>query len=242
MKRPHHLLILTLLVGCRPGHGKEPHDMGAAQHESAAEREAGLAREHDAAAAASRSEMNAGCSTTIDFCWPFDARAEHTRAAEQARTRAAQHRAASAALREAESRSCVGIGERDRSTSPFAHLDDIRDVRPIAQEFPRGDDTVPSRPSGAEIVFAAVPGMTAEWLQRLVDCHIARNAAIGHARASEDMPLCPLTLAGVRASVSSVSGGFAVAVTSEHDATVQEIVRRAQTMEPARVGVSPARR
>ena len=34
---------------------------------------------------------------------------------------------------------------------------------------------------GATVVFRAVPGMTAEWLQRVVDCHLARAAAVGQA-------------------------------------------------------------
>jgi hypothetical protein len=49
--------------------------------------------------------------------------------------------------------------------------------------------------------------MTAEWLQRLTDCHIARNAALGHVAPA--MPDCPLVPMGVTARVTSTGGGFA---------------------------------
>jgi hypothetical protein len=36
------------------------------------------------------------------------------------------------------------------------------------------------RTEGAVISFRATPGLTAQWLQRVIDCHLARNAALGH--------------------------------------------------------------
>ena len=88
------------------------------------------------------------------------------------------------------------------------------------------------RLTGAEIVFDARPGMTAEWLQRVVDCHLARNAAIGFDTASADMPYCPLAVRGARAQVTSVGDGFAVDVTADDPASVGEIVRRADLLHP----------
>jgi len=39
--------------------------------------------------------------------------------------------------------------------------------------------------------------MTAEWFQRIVDCHLARNASLGFSAA--EMPYCPLNVKGVHA-------------------------------------------
>jgi len=69
-----------------------------------------------------------------------------------------------------------------------------------------------------------------EWLQRIVDCHLARNAAVGH-----DMPEmadCPLVPRGAKASVRSVGDGFAVDVSSEAAESAAEIWRRAQLLGP----------
>jgi hypothetical protein len=49
--------------------------------------------------------------------------------------------------------------------------------------------------SKAIVMFRARPSMTAEWLQRVVDCHPARNAALGHVVL--DLPDCPLVPKGV---------------------------------------------
>ena len=65
---------------------------------------------------------------------------------------------------------------------------------------------------GAIVEFRAVPGLTAEWLQRMVDCHIARNAALGH--DVPEMPDCPLVPKGASAQVASTGAGFSVAIRS----------------------------
>jgi hypothetical protein len=82
--------------------------------------------------------------------------------------------------------------------------------------------------TGADIIFRAVPGMTAEWLQRIVDCHLARASAVGH--DMPEMSYCPLVLKNVTAKVTSTGSGFAVAVTSEDPETVKEIIRRANAL------------
>ena len=73
--------------------------------------------------------------------------------------------------------------------------------------------------------------MTVEWLQRVVDCHVARNSAVGN-----DMPemgYCPLAIKGVTATVSSARGGFAVTIEASDPAAVQEVIRRAQASKNA---------
>ena len=83
---------------------------------------------------------------------------------------------------------------------------------------------------GATITFRAVRGLTREWLQRLVDCHLARNAALGH--DVPEMPECPLVPPGVTARVSSVGAGFAVEVRADTDEGAVEVLRRARSLVP----------
>lgn len=51
------------------------------------------------------------------------------------------------------------------------------------------------------MVFASLPGMTVEWLQRVVDRHRARNTVMSDA---DKMPYCPLAVPYVKAQVLSV--------------------------------------
>jgi hypothetical protein len=81
---------------------------------------------------------------------------------------------------------------------------------------------------GASIVIRAAPGLTAEWLQRVVDCHIARDAAAD--ADPVDVANSPLALPGISATVASASDGFSVMILSDDSAVAAEIRRRAQGM------------
>lgn len=142
--------------------------------------------------------------------------------------RAPAHRAAARALRDAKARACVGIGPANRDVSPFHHREDIARVeRFMSQPSPSAKSALPAL-RGATVVFRAVPGMTAEWLQRVVDCHGARNGALGH--AVPVMPYCPLVPKGVTAKVTSTGDGFAVAVQADDPTTAEEVWKRAQAL------------
>lgn len=157
-------------------------------------------------------------------CWSSvrSPTASHLEEAEKQRKLAADHRVASPALRDAEARACAGISDADRDMSPFERRDDIESVEPLNVNLSSSKGTA-VRTEGAVITFRAVPGMTAEWLQRVVECHLARNAALGH--VVPEMPSCPLVPDGVSAQVTATDTGFAVSVRSEDTATAQEILR-----------------
>jgi hypothetical protein len=120
-------------------------------------------------------------------------------------------------------------GEADRDTSPFDRRDDITGVTPATIMVPPGGKSQTSQVVGATVTFRAVSGLTAEWLQRIVDCHIARNNALGN--NMPEMPSCPLVPKGVSAKVSSTGNGFAVTVQSTDSAAAQEVLRRAQALK-----------
>lgn len=220
--------------------GARPHDMSTSQHEKEAEGHAGAAETHADRFDPDAAELRERCTprstrSVADLggaCWTsvVNPTWEHLRAAEEHRRHAADHRAASAALRDAEARACVGIGAGDRDTSPFDHAEDIASVEPLFE----GAATIresPPRAAGAVVTFRAVPGMTAGWLQRVVDCHLARNASLGH--VVPEMPDCPLVPRGAEARVTSTGQGFSVTIRSDDAATACEIRARAERLRRA---------
>lgn len=244
----HCSMFLGLLVAsCASATpGARPHDMSAARHEREARahvRAADVhAAEHERGARAERERCPPAGNPTGPgaggVCWASLTNAEHLNAAQEHRRQAAEHRAASAALRDAEARACVGISPDDRDISPFTHEEDITSVRRLAvsDAEARATGRLPSEQLlGAVVTFRAVPGMTAEWLQTVVDCHIARNASLGH--VVPEMPDCPLVPNGVQARVTSAGHGFAVEIRSDSAATAREVLSRAERLRsgPGRV-------
>lgn len=234
-------LLGPALVACVTATpGAKPHDMGAAGHEGDAEMHAAKAAAHDAKYDPSASTTRERCRSRLDrvaqgggnfaeVCWtsvtnPTEA---HLKMAAEHRQHAADHRGASAALREAESKACAGIAPDDRDISPFDRADDITKVEVLKERS--GSDKQPSeRIVGATVTFRAMPGLTAEGLQRIVDCHLARNAALGH--TVPEMPNCPLVPNGARAQATPTADGFAVAVRSDDPETSKDVVSRAQRL------------
>lgn len=226
--------------------GTAPHDMSAEQHNREAASHERVAEAHaeqgEAQALAARPNCAPPQATeAAGVCWSSvaNATAEHRQAAEAHRAEAARHRAASAALRDAEARTCVGIAEHDRDMSPFEHVEDIAAVEPLEEAVSGGPKgSVLMRTAGAVVTFRAVPGLTPEWLQRLIDCHLARNASRGH--VVPEMPNCPLVPKGAAATVRSTGDGFAVSISSSDDATAREILARAERLHGTR-GPEPAK-
>ena len=159
----------------------------------------------------------------------------HNKQAEQHRRAAEAHGAAARVLGEAETRACQGVSEADRDMSPFRHREAISEVKaltrmvngPLDTAYGGGERAV-DEPAGATIVLLPAAGVTAERLERIVQCHIARNAALGN--NLQEMPLCPLVPKGVSATVTSNGNGFAVNISGADKATAAEILRRAQAL------------
>ena len=225
-------LALTI-AGCASTPGARPHDMSVAQHEGMANEQARLADREQAQYDPSLTTTTRRCSSGLPgkqvACWSdtTNPSASHLNAAERHRRMAADHRAASRALRDAEAEACSGIADEDRDTSPFEHADDIAVVRPL--EVADGPKGGLERLVGATVTVRAVPGMSTEWLQRIVDCHLARNASVGH--YVPEMPSCPLVPKGVEATVTSTGDGFAIAIRAGDSQTAREVLRRAQSLK-----------
>ena len=231
------LSVSAVALSCGSPASTQPHAMSATEHEAAASQEKQTVAGHDEQYNPTATTSTESCSPARaggSICWTAETNptAGHSANAAHHQELADKHRAASEALRSAEASACSSIPAEDRDMSPFAHTADIRSVSPLQEEVKSGKVST-TRVAGAEIVFQAVPGMTAEWLQRVVDCHLARNAAIGHGAAAAEMPYCPLTLRAVQARVRSVGDGFAVAIRSDDVETSKEILKRAESLRPA---------
>lgn len=209
-------------------------DASALQHAAMADDEDRAARTHlNRHVNAARSTL-ASCGVSGDpteICWTSSANptVEHLEAAKEHARRAAEHRAASRALRVAEARACAGIPPADRDRSPFAHREDILSIKAFLAPSPGADGIEYPRPAGAVVRFRAVPGMTLESLQRIVDCHVARSEAAGY--AMPELSYCPLAVPRVAAKVTTAVDGFAVTIMADESASIDEVLRRARALE-----------
>lgn len=226
--------VSALLLACAADPGTKPHDMSAAQHEAMAKNEEAAASGHTAEHNPSATQETTTCGSK-GGCWTSvsNPTAQHAEDAKRHRELAQKHRAAAATLADAEARACSGLSEDDRDISPFYHREDIVSVAPYTETTKAGKGTS-QKEMGVTVVFRAVPGLTAEFLQRVVDCHLARAAAVGH--QMPEMDYCPLVPNGAKAKVASTGNGFAVHVFADDAVTVAEIKKRATTLKGGATG------
>lgn len=216
------VLVVGLGSGCGAPStpGANPHDMSAADHATAAGKHDHMATSGDNG----RDRCASVRANEVAFdgvCWTQGATSE----SDAHRKMAADHRAASQALRDAETKACGGVALADRDESPFAHRIDILAVEPVVTTSSKGEAP---RAAGATISLRAVPGLTLEYLDHMVACHTARNAAMGF--GMDDMAFCPLSVKGASAKVTQGTGALRVEIRGDSDAASTEILRRANAL------------
>jgi hypothetical protein len=224
MSHPIATITVMVLVGgvACAAKGTRPDEMSAAHHEMTAQREEEQAAVHaqKAQSACPGYESEAACFRYwTSFQNPTKEQFEQAR---KHRELAAKHRAASRALVDAEARACQGVPEEERDVSPFFHREDIVAVEKTTVEV-KGDLL-----TGARVIFRPLPGMTADWLQHVVDCHVARNAELGYDHVH--LAYCPLALKGVTAIVHPVLRGLAVDIRPVNAKASREVNRRAEAL------------
>lgn len=152
--------------------------------------------------------------------------AEDSLRAAELREHAAEHRQVAEMLESTESRACEGLSDAEIAQSPFAQRGDIVDVQIVSRT---ATDGLP-RVAGARVRFHELEKLSADRLQRLLDCHIAIDSALGN-----DVPeksYSPLVPRGARATVTTVPHGYIVEVLSDDPDGAREIARRAQALRP----------
>jgi hypothetical protein len=224
------MMTLIVMVGCASAPGTRPQDMNAAQHERAAAEHETMEGGHEAqfrpASRDTTDETN--CATYLGECWSSNPTEKHRNEAREHRAIAAQHRAASESLRQAEATACVGVPAMDRDASPFVHREAIVRVEPlIRREAVSYTGGAIEKQVGATVVLLPAAGLTAERLQRVVTCHAARAASLGH---NSELSFCPLAVKGATPTVRSTGDGFAIDVSADGREEAAEILARAQRL------------
>jgi len=122
---------------------------------------------------------------------------------------------------------CRGLHDAEQYVGLLTNRQDVLAVDEIKPEESMVESLTPDQRAGARILLAAGPGVTAEWLERIGECHIAENAARGYPQGAT---LSPLDVKGAAVHVSSVGDGFAVDITSYNWKAAREILTRARAL------------
>src|SRR5262249_5297266 len=94
---------------------------------------------------------------------------------------------------------CVGVPDAERYVGLFTDPSGLLAAEEIRRMERMSETEPPDDRAGARLVLVARPGMTAEWLQRVAECHLARNVSRGVPPTSRS----PLDVPGAAVLVSS---------------------------------------
>jgi hypothetical protein len=123
-----------------------------------------------------------------------------------------------------ESVACAEVPDLDRDQGPFARRDRIERVEELRERtFPMA----PPQLVGAAVYVRATPGVTEQWLGRVVECHLAHRAAQGG--LASDAATSPFA-EDARVSVSSTSTSFRVAITSPDIEVARSVAAKAERL------------
>jgi hypothetical protein len=128
---------------------------------------------------------------------------------------------------------CAG-GEDEALLAPVLNGNAVRDARPLYSNVDSAKGGLHAELRGATLVVDALPGMTAEWLDRALECHSAQNV-LGRRPVAPDDPFW-LPESTVDIDVRSAKDGFDVAVSGFSTADAQRIWARADAFWKARKG------
>jgi hypothetical protein len=124
---------------------------------------------------------------------------------------------------------CKDVPEAETHLAVLMSSADVLSVREIRANE-RLDESTIALGNGARIVLAARPFANSAWLESVIACHLARNAAQGkvsHASSS------PLDVEGIVVVVTGwTPGELAVDITSPRTDRAEEILTRARGLLP----------
>ncbi len=125
--------------------------------------------------------------------------------------------------RDEEASACAEVPDADRVGGPFARRDRIENVEEVRDRvFPK---QLPQT-FGIAVYIRATPGVTEQWLGRVIRCHQKRAAAAG-AIAGD-----PLVGTDARIKVDTTPTGFRVAITSPDLEVARSLLDKAQGLSP----------
>jgi hypothetical protein len=123
-------------------------------------------------------------------------------------------------LRAMEQAACADVPEADRDQGPFAHREWITGFE-LLRDRPYPKEML--QPAGVAVYLRATPGMTEEWLGRVLECHLAYHAIVGDRPSHRSSPLL---VDDIRVALSSTGDGFRIAITSRDIAAAREVIGR----------------
>jgi hypothetical protein len=169
--------------------------------------------------------LGAGCATqTAAFRHMSAEDHERVGAAGGDAADAADHLTAAKDLRRAEEAACFEVPDAERDAGPFARRERIATVEVVRDRlFPK----MPEQPVGVAVTIRAAPGLTEQWVGRVIQCHLAHRAVVG-ARLAEQA--CPLSADGTRVDLSATHTGFRVTITSKDAAVARSVIARCSAL------------
>jgi hypothetical protein len=135
---------------------------------------------------------------------------------------AAEHLAAARRIRDHAEQVCSGLDEYARQ-EPFPDRAAVASVGWLMHPHRRGAKRI----HGARLLLAAHAPRAGE-LQRMLDCHLARSAALGWDRPESGR--CPLCVRGATAKAVEGEGGPRIEVDTGGGPAAEEVWRRARLL------------
>jgi hypothetical protein len=170
-----------------------------------------------------------GCAAQSDAFRRMSAE-EHEQLAAAPRTSpdaaasADEHLAAARQLRDVAQAACAEVADSDRDLGPFARKDRIVAIEALkARPYAKGL----VQPSGIAVYVRASPGLTVEWMDRVLACHLARRAVVGDGMADRESPLF---VNDTRIALSSTGDGFRFTITSRDIDAAREIIEKGRAL------------
>ena len=124
---------------------------------------------------------------------------------------------------------CRGVPESETHLAVLLSSSDVLAVYELKANE-RLDESTIALGDGARVVLAARPYATSAWLEQVIGCHLARNAARGKAHVASTSPL---DVEGIVVVVTgSTPGELAIDITSSKANRAREILARARALVP----------
>ncbi len=172
------------------------------------------------------STLPLGCATTDTASFRQMSAADHDRVASalSADTQtASEHASAAQQLRDAERVACTGVPSKDRDAGPFADRGRIESIE-ILRDRTWAKGMI--QPIGVAIDLRSEPGITEQWLSRILECHMAHQAVVG--RTAYDSS--PLAQYGSKVTVTATATGFRVTITSKDIDVARSVIAKGESL------------
>jgi hypothetical protein len=131
-------------------------------------------------------------------------------------------------------RTRCGADDDEKAVAPVLGGSAVQGVQPLYSAVEGSKNGLQAVLRGATVTIAALPGMTAEWLDRALECHSAR-VMLGEVAGAADDPFW-LPGSSVDIDVRSAKDGFDAAITGYSSEDARKIFDRANAFARGKLG------